>query len=123
MENQTLNQLKSLYSQLFNLIDETKQLVAEGLTNEAVQKSNQIKDLTRQLTFANKGSIIPSEHIEEINSLKQKAAKEIKATMDSLIQIKIHLKNSLTSVNNNKKLKQAYSAEIPQTGQTVFEEE
>ena len=55
MEEQAINQLKSLYSQLFNLIDETKQLVAEGLTNEAVQKSNQVKNITRQLTFATKG--------------------------------------------------------------------
>ena len=123
MEEQAINQLKSLYSQLFNLIDETKQLVAEGLTNEAVQKSNQVKNITRQLTFATKGLNVPAEYQEEIKALEQKAAEEIKSTMEALIQIKLHLKNNLNTMNNDKKLKQAYSIELPQAGQTLFEEE
>jgi len=121
--NQALNQLKSLYSQLFNLIEETKELVAKGLTNDAAQKSTQIKNITKQLKFATKGTAIPDKNKEEIKALEIKAAEEIKSTMEALIQIKNNLKNSLAFANNDKKLKQAYSSDIPQLGQTVYEEE
>ena len=104
-------------------LEETKDLVAKGLTNEAVQKSTQIKNITRQIKFATKGTSIPQENELEIKELELKASEDIKNTLDALIQIKNNLKNNLTTVNNDIKIKKAYSQEIPQVGQTIYEEE
>lgn len=123
MENQAVEQLKSFYSQIFNLIEETKKLIANGSTNEAVQKASQIKNITKQITFAKKGTQIPENQVEEIKALELKAAKEIKSTLDDLIQIKINLKENINTVTQNKKLQNAYSSEIPRLGETFYEEE
>ena len=123
MENQAIEQLKSFYSQIFNLIEETKELIANGSTNEAVQKAAQIKNITKQITFAKRGTQIPENQVEEIKSLELKAANEIKSTLDDLIHIKTNLKENLNTVTQNKKLQNAYSSEIPRLGETFYEEE
>lgn len=123
MENQAIEQLKSFYNQIFNLIEETKNLIAEGLTNEAVQKASQIKNITKQITFAKKGTHIPESHIAEIKELELKASKEIKQTLDDLIQIKNNLRENINTVTQNKKLQNAYSSEIPRLGENFYEEE
>ena len=43
--------------------------------------------------------------------------------MESLIKIKDNVKGDLNKVNNNIKVKNAYTAEMPRTGQILFEEE
>lgn len=123
MDNSVIDQLKSLYSQLFNLIEDSKQLVADGSTNDAVQKALQIKNLSKQIKFARLGIKVPEEFKEEIKGLELRAVKEIKDTLDGLIQIKTNLKENLNAVNNNIKLKNAYSVDLPRVGETFYEEE
>ncbi|MBR1907587.1 hypothetical protein IJ818_01470 [bacterium] len=123
MSNPAIEQLKSLYSQLFYLIEEVKELITQGHTNEAVQKASQIKNISKQLKLATKGTIIPEELKPEIKELEIKALNEIKETSDAIIQIKENLKNTLNTVNNNIKIQKAYSSELPQVGQTFYEEE
>jgi len=123
MNHLAIEQLKSLYSQLFYLIEEVKELITEGLTNEAVQKASLIKNLSKQIKFATKGTFIPEEIKPEIKELELKALNEIKNTTDAIIQIKENLKNTLNTVNNNIKIQKAYSSELPKIGQTFYEEE
>lgn len=123
MNNQAIEQLKSLYSQIFNLIKETKDLITNGFTNEAVQKASQIKNISKQITFAKKGIQIPDDKVEEIKEIELKAANEIKNTLENLIQIKNNLKENLNTVTQNKKLKNAYSSDIPILGENFYEEE
>lgn len=123
MNKQAIDQLKSLYSQIFNLIEETKELITNGFTNEAVQKAAQIKNISKQITFAKKGMQIPEDKVEEIKEIELKAANEIKHTLDDLIQIKNNLKEKLNTVTQNKKIKNAYSSEVPRLGETIYEEE
>lgn len=123
MKNDAINQLKAMYAQLFNLNEQIKNSVANGEIDTAVQKSSQLDNLMSQIKFARMGLIISEENKNEISELETKAVVEIKYTMESLIKIKDNVKGDLNKVNNNIKVKNAYTAEMPRTGQILFEEE
>ncbi len=123
MKNDAINQLKAMYAQLFNLNEQIKNSVANGEIDTAVQKSSQLDNLMSQIKFARMGLTISEENKNEISELETKAVVEIKYTMESLIKIKDNVKGDLNKVNNNIKVKNAYTAEMPRTGQILFEEE
>lgn len=123
MKNDAINQLKAMYAQLFNLNEQIKNSVANGEIDTAVQKSSQLDNLMSQIKFARMGLTISEENKNEISELETKAVVEIKYTMESLIKIKDSVKCDLNKVNNNIKVKNAYTAEMPRTGQILFEEE
>ena len=123
MKNDAINQLTAMYAQLFNLNEQIKNSVANGEIDTAVQKSSQLDNLMSQIKFARMGSTISEENKNEISELETKAVVEIKYTMESLIKIKDNVKGDLNKVNNNIKVKNAYTAEMPRTGQILFEEE
>lgn len=123
LNNEPIDQFICMYDQLFNLLEEIKKLVAEGLTNEAIQKSTQLDNLMKQIAFARKGLTIPENYENKVKDLEAKAVVEIKYVLDTLIQIKSDLKNNLNKVKNNIKIKNAYTAEQPATGQILYEEE
>lgn len=123
MKNDAINQLKAMYAQLFNLNEQIKNSVANGEIDTAVQKSSQLDNLMSQIKFARMGLTISEENKNEISELETKAVVEIKYTMESLIKIKDSVKGDLNKVNNNIKVKNAYTAEMPRTGQILFEEE
>ena len=123
MKNDAINQLKAMYAQLFNLNEQIKNSVANGEIDTAVQKSSQLDNLMSQIKFARMGLTISEENKKEISELETKAVVEIKYTMESLIKIKDNVKGDLNKVNNNIKVKNAYTAEMPRTGQILFEEE
>ena len=123
MKNDAINKLKAMYAQLFNLNEQIKNSVANGEIDTAVQKSSQLDNLMSQIKFARMGLTISEENKNEISELETKAVVEIKYTMESLIKIKDNVKGDLNKVNNNIKVKNAYTAEMPRTGQILFEEE
>ena len=123
MKNDAINQLKAMYAQLFNLNEQIKNSVANGEIDTAVQKSSQLDNLMSQIKFARMGLTISEENKNEISELETKAVVEIKYIMESLIKIKDNVKGDLNKVNNNIKVKNAYTAEMPRTGQILFEEE
>ena len=123
MKNDAINQLTAMYAQLFNLNEQIKNSVANGEIDTAVQKSSQLDNLMSQIKFARMGLTISEENKNEISELETKAVVEIKYTMESLIKIKDNVKGDLNKVNNNIKVKNAYTAEMPRTGQILFEEE
>ena len=123
MKNDAINQLKAMYAQLFNLNEQIKNSVANGEIDTAVQKSSQLDNLMSQIKFARMGLTISEENKNEISELETKAVVEIKYTMESLIKIKDNVKGDLNKVNNNIIVKNAYTAEMPRTGQILFEEE
>lgn len=123
MNQEPIEQLKVMYTQLFNLNEEVKNLVASGNMDSAIQKTTQLDNLMNQIKFARMGLTIPEENKQEISELETKAIVEIKYTMDSLIKIKDNLKGDINRVNNNIKVRNAYTAEMPRTGQILFEEE
>lgn len=123
LNNEPIDQFICMYDQLFNLLEEIKKLVAEGLTNEAIQKSTQLDNLMKQIAFARKGLTVPENYENKVKDLESKAVVEIKYVLDTLIQIKSDLKNNLNKVKNNIKIKNAYTAEQPATGQILYEEE
>ena len=123
MKNDAINQLKAMYAQLFNLNEQIKNSVANGEIDTAVQKSSQLDNLMSQIKFARMGLTISEENKNEISELETTAVVEIKYTMESLIKIKDNVKGDLNKVNNNIKVKNAYTAEMPRTGQILFEEE
>lgn len=123
MKNDAINQLKAMYAQLFNLNEQIKNSVTNGEIDTAVQKSSQLDNLMSQIKFARMGLTISEENKNEISELETKAVVEIKYTMESLIKIKDNVKGDLNKVNNNIKVKNAYTAEMPRTGQILFEEE
>ncbi len=123
MKNDAINQLKAMYAQLFNLNEQIKNSVANGEIDTAVHKSSQLDNLMSQIKFARMGLTISEENKNEISELETKAVVEIKYTMESLIKIKDNVKGDLNKVNNNIKVKNAYTAEMPRTGQILFEEE
>ena len=123
MKNDAINQLKAMYAQLFNLNEQIKNSVANGEIDTAVQKSSQLDNLMSQIKFARMGLTISEENKNEISELETKAVVEIKYTMESLIKIKDNVKGDLNKVNNNIKVKNAYTAEMQRTGQILFEEE
>ncbi len=123
MKNDAINQLKAMYAQLFNLNEQIKNSVANGEIDTAVQKSSQLDNLMSQIKFARMGLTISEENKNEISELETKAVVEIKYTMESLIKIKDNVKGDLNKVNNNIKVKNAYTAEMPRTGQILFEYE
>lgn len=123
MNQDAISQLKIMYTQLFNLNEEIKTSVASGDTDLAIQKTSQLDNLMSQIKFAKMGLTIPDENKQEIEELEKKAVTEIKYTMDSLVKIKDNLKGNLNRVNNNIKVRNAYTAEMPRTGQILFEEE
>ena len=123
MNQEPIEQLKVMYTQLFNLNEEVKNLVASGNMDSAIQKATQLDNLMNQIKFARMGLTIPEENKQEISELETKAIVEIKYTMDSLIKIKDNLKGDINRVNNNIKVRNAYTAEMPRTGQILFEEE
>lgn len=123
MEQDAISQLKIMYAQLFNLNEEIKTSVTSGNTDVAIQKTSQLDNLMNQIKFARMGLTILDENKQEIEELEKKAVNEIKYTMDSLIKIKENLKGNLNRVNNNIKVRNAYTAEMPRTGQILFEEE
>ena len=123
MKNDAINQLKAMYAQLFNLNEQIKNSVANGEIDTAVQKSSQLDNLMSKIKFARMGLTISEENKNEISELETKAVVEIKYTMESLIKIKDNVKGDLNKVNNNIKVKNAYTAEMPRTGQILFEEE
>ena len=120
MKNDAINQLKAMYAQLFNLNEQIKNSVANGEIDTAVQKSSQLDNLMSQIKFARMGLTISEENKNEISELETKAVVEIKYTMESLIKIKDNVKGDLNKVNNNIKVKNAYTAEMPRTGQILF---
>ena len=61
MSQEQVIQLKCMYSQLFNLNEEIKTLVANGQIDDAVIKSSMIDNLMKQIKFARLGMIIPEE--------------------------------------------------------------
>ena len=123
MKNDAINQLKAMYAQLFNLNEQIKNSVANGEIDTAVHKSSQLDNLMSQIKFARMGLTISEENKNEISELETKAVVDIKYTMESLIQIKDNVKGDLNKVNNNIKVKNAYTAEMPRKGQILFEEE
>lgn len=123
MNQDAISQLKIMYTQLFNLNEEIKTSVTSGDTDLAIQKTSQLDNLMSQIKFARMGLTIPDENKQEIEELEKKAVTEIKYTMDSLVKIKDNLKGNLNRVNNNIKVRNAYTAEMPRTGQILFEEE
>lgn len=123
MNQEPIEQLKVMYTQLFNLNEEVKNLVASGNMDSAIQKATQLDNLMTQIKFARMGLTIPKENKQEISELETKAIVEIKYTMESLIKIKDNLKGDINRVNNNIKVRNAYTAEMPRTGQILFEEE
>lgn len=123
MNQEPIEQLKVMYTQLFNLNDEVKNIVASGNMDSAIQKATQLDNLMTQIKFARMGLAIPEENKQEISELETKAIVEIKYTMESLIKIKDNLKGDINRVNNNIKVRNAYTAEMPRTGQILFEEE
>ena len=121
MNQEPIEQLKVMYTQLFNLNEEVKNLVASGNMDSAIQK--ELDNLMNQIKFARMGMTVPEENKQEISELETKAIVEIKYTMESLIKIKDNLKGDINRVNNNIKVRNAYTAEMPRTGQILFEEE
>lgn len=123
MKQEPIEQLKVMYTQLFNLNEDVKNMVASGNMDSAIQKTTQLDNLMNQIKFARMGLTVPEENKQEISELETKAIVEIKYTMDSLIKIKDNLKGDINRVNNNIKVRNAYTAEMPRTGQILFEEE
>ena len=95
MSQEQIIQLKCMYSQLFNLNEEIKILVANGQIDDAVIKSSMIDNLMKQIKFARRGMSVPEELKKEIENLESKAVVDIKYTLDSLIKIQENLKNDI----------------------------
>lgn len=123
MSQEQVIQLKCMYSQLFNLNEEIKSLVINGRIDDAVMKSSMIDNLMKQIKFARLGMAIPEEFKTDIENLESKAVVDIKYTLDSLIKIQENLKNDINKTKNTIKIKNAYTAQLPETGQILYEEE
>lgn len=123
MSQEQVIQLKCMYSQLFNLNEEIKSLVINGRIGDAVMKSSMIDNLMKQIKFARLGMTIPEEFKTDIENLESKAVVDIKYTLDSLIKIQENLKNDINKTKNTIKIKNAYTAQLPETGQILYEEE
>ena len=123
MSQEQVIQLKCMYSQLFNLNEEIKTLVANGQIDDAVIKSSMIDNLMKKIKFARLGMTIPEEFKNEIENLESKAVVDIKYTLDSLIKIQENLKNDINKTKNTIKIKNAYTAQLPEAGQIFYEEE
>lgn len=110
------DQLKILYSQLFNIADEIKPLVEKGEFNETISRLEYKDDLMRKFLTARKTMELAPEEQAEAEELEKKLIEKEQNNINFLKKIKDEAGSELKKTRKNLKLNAAYRVKQEKPG-------